>query len=208
MPSQSRSLCVFLSSSEDIDPRYNELAVDVGSQLAARGIELVSGGGSIASMGQLARSVRHCGGRTVGVIPQRLMDWEVGDTDSTELIVTADMRERKAQMDARSDGFLALPGGLGTLEELLEAWVGRSLGMHRKPVVILDPWNDFEPLRHLVERMQMSGFIRPQAAADLYWAADVGDALNFISEAWSRGEGRGAIIPDRLGTVQEWLEAD
>lgn len=197
---------MFLSSSQDIDPRYAELAEQVGAELARRGINVVSGGGSIAAMGVLARSVRAAGGTTIGVIPQRLLDWEVGDLESTELLVTSDMRERKALMDARSDGFLALPGGLGTLEELLEAWVGRNLGMHRKPVVVLDPWGDFAPLRQFVEELTRAGFVRSESARDVYWAATIAEAIAWIEQAWARGEGRGA--PALPGTPPEWLEAD
>ena len=202
----SQALCVFLSSSQDIDPRYAELAEQVGTELAHRGITVVSGGGSIAAMGVLARSARAAGGTTIGVIPQRLLDWEVGDLESTELLVTTDMRERKALMDARSDGFLALPGGLGTLEELLEAWVGRNLGMHRKPVVVLDPWGDFAPLRQFVDDLSRSGFVRRESAQDVQWAQTVDEAIGFVEQAWARGDGRGA--PAEPGTPPEWLEAD
>lgn len=158
-------------------------------------------------MGELARAVRAGGGKTTGVIPQRLLDWEVGDTDSDELIVTRDMRERKALMDVSSDAFLALPGGLGTLEELLEVWVGRTLGMHRKPVVVLDPWGDFEALRSLAQRLVDTKMARAQAIDDLVWTKTIPEALDAIEAAWAAGEGRDAAgfasaHPD------EWLEAD
>lgn len=203
-----RAVCVFLSSSEHILPRYHDLAADVGRQLCDRNMRLVSGGGSISIMGELARTVRAHGGHTTGVIPQQLLDWEVGDTDADELIVTRDMRERKARMDANSDAFLALPGGLGTLEELLEVWVGRTLGMHRKPVVILDPWDDFADLRTLVDGLLDRRMVRAQAAADVTWAATVEEALTAIERAWSQGEGRGAPLVGSSGYPDEWLEAD
>ena len=206
--STPKAICVFLSSSEDIDERYRTLAMEVGTRIALQGLDVVSGGGRVGAMGDLVRSARSAGGRTIGVIPERLLEWEVADTDSTELIATHDMRERKAQMDARSDAFLVLPGGLGTLEELLEAWVGRSLGMHRKPVVILDPWHDWSNLRQLVEVMQMGRFVKPEAVCDLHWARNLDEAMQFISTGWGMGEGRGADIGEMKGRPAEWLEAD
>jgi hypothetical protein len=171
-------------------------------------MRLVSGGGGISTMGELARSVRAHGGHTTGVIPQQLLDWEVGDTDSDELIVTRDMRERKARMDANSDAFLALPGGLGTLEELLEVWVGRTLGMHVKPVVVLDPWGDFHDLRTLVDGLLERRMVRQQAADDVRWATSIPEALDLIELAWAAGEGRGAQSGPQTGHPEEWLEAD
>ncbi|MFD2348963.1 TIGR00730 family Rossman fold protein [Nonomuraea ferruginea] len=100
----------------------------------------MSGGATVSCMGEVTRAARAAGGRTIGVIPQVLVEIEIADEDSDELIVTADMRERKGQMDARSDAFLVLPGGIGTLEELFEIWTARVLGIHDRPLVILDPW--------------------------------------------------------------------
>lgn len=171
-------------------------------------MRLVSGGGGISIMGQLARDVRAAGGHTTGVIPQRLVDWEVGDTDADELIVTRDMRERKALMDAHSDAFLALPGGLGTLEELLEVWVGRTLGMHRKPVVVLDPWGDFADLRTLVAGLLDREMVRKEAAEDVTWTDSVDLAFDAIDAAWRAGEGRDAQPARSTGHPDEWLEAD
>lgn len=133
------TICVYCSSSEFIDLAYVELAAAVGSEIARRGHGLVSGGGSVSCMGAVARAARAGGAYTVGVIPDALRLREVADVDADELVVTSDMRTRKAEMDRRADGFLVLPGGLGTLEELLEIWTSRTLGMHTKPVVVLDP---------------------------------------------------------------------
>src|SRR3954468_11632731 len=115
-------VCVFCASSERIPRRYIDLAADVGTEIARRGHSLVTGGGSVSSMGAVARAARAGGARTVGVIPHALLASEVADDDADELLVTDDMRTRKAAMDARADAFIALPGGLGTLEELLEIW--------------------------------------------------------------------------------------
>lgn len=131
-------------------------------------------------MGAVARAVRAGGARTLGVIPQALMGLEVADDDADELVVTADMRERKGRMDAAADAFLALPGGLGTLEELIEVWVARTLGLHAKPVVVLDPDAVFAPLHGLINSLSDEGFVRRSALADIRWARNVGEALDSI----------------------------
>lgn len=203
-----RELCVFLSSSEEIDRRYFDLARQLGAQMCERGMNLVSGGGGISTMGVLARAVRAGGGHTTGVIPRRLMALEVGDTDADELLVTSDMRDRKGLMDRRSDAFLALPGGLGTLEELIEVWVGRTLGIHAKPVVILDPWGDFLPLRDLVEGLNRSGLVRDGAATDAIWCTTIDAALDAIEQGWGAGQGRRHDPPGDRVRPDDWLEAD
>jgi uncharacterized protein (TIGR00730 family) len=174
------AVCVFCSSSGRIDPSYVELAGAVGTELARRGHSLVSGGGSVSCMGAVARAARAGGARTVGVIPRVLLDLEVADEDADELLVTDDMRARKGLMDARSDAFLTLPGGLGTLEELLEIWVSRTLAMHAKPVVVLDPDGVFEPLRAQVDLLVEGGFVREGAQAAVTWVRDVGSAFDAI----------------------------
>ena len=177
------SVCVFCASGADIDRRYLSLASDVGTAIAERGWTLVSGAGSVSMMGEVGRSARATGGRTIGVIPAALVAMEVADHETDELIVTRDMRQRKGIMDERSDAFLALPGGIGTLEELVEVWTARSLNMHHKPVVVLDPWGDFTLLREQVAHWQDRGFVRPGAADHLHWATDVKEALDEIAES-------------------------
>jgi uncharacterized protein (TIGR00730 family) len=174
------SICVYCSSSVAIDQRYVDLAADVGTELARRGHGLVSGGGDLSCMGAVARAARAGGAPTVGVIPRALLELEVGDQEADELLVVDDMRTRKGLMDARSDAFLTLPGGLGTLEELLEVWVARFLGMHAKPVVALDPDGLYAPLREQVEMMVARGFVRRQAADSLRWTSTVTEALDAI----------------------------
>ena len=176
------AICVYCSSSTTIDPSYVALAAEVGTELARRGHSLVSGGGDLSCMGAVARAARAGGARTVGVIPAALLDLEVGDQDADELLIVDDMRTRKGLMDSRSDAFLTLPGGLGTLEELLEVWVARFLGMHAKPVVALDPDGLFAPLREQVQQLVDKGFVRRQAAAALTWATTVPDAMAAIEE--------------------------
>jgi len=174
------AVCVFCASSAGIDPRYLDLATRVGRALGERGHALVSGGGRVSMMGAVARGAREAGARTVGVIPQALVDLEVADDEADELLVVHDMRARKGLMDERSDAFLVLPGGIGTLEELMEVWTSRTLGMHSKPVVALDPFDDFAGLRDLVGTLGRGGFVRPTAAAHLLWARDVEEALDLV----------------------------
>ncbi|MEV4455248.1 LOG family protein [Microbispora sp. NPDC004025] len=173
-------VCVYCSSSQKIDRKYLDLAREVGTELAHRGHGLVSGGAIVSCMGEVARAVRAGGGHTVGVIPQALVDVEIADTDSDELIVTAGMRERKGIMDARSDAFLVLPGGIGTLEELFEIWTSRVLGMHERPLVVLDPWGLYAPLRDLVDGMYEQGFTRPNVFDAISWATTVEEALDML----------------------------
>ncbi len=132
------------------DPPHPELlalAAELGEAIAERGWTLVWGGGNVSAMGALATAARARGGWTVGVIPKMLVRREVADHDADELIVTDTMRERKQIMEDRADAFLTLPGGIGTLEEFFEAWTGGYLGMHDKPVVMLDPGGHFDGLR-------------------------------------------------------------
>jgi uncharacterized protein (TIGR00730 family) len=194
------AVCVFCASSTRILPPYVEQAALVGTVLARRGHSLVSGGGSLSSMGAVARSARAGGAHTTGVIPAALLALEVGDQDADDLLVVDDMRTRKGLMDQRSDAFLALPGGLGTLEELTEVWTARLLGLHTKPVVALvDPL--WAPLRQQVEAMVSGGFLRQEAADALQWADGVEHAFDLIEA--------GIAAPRRVvPVVEEALEGE
>jgi uncharacterized protein (TIGR00730 family) len=196
------AICVFCSSSETIDPAYLRLATEVGAEIAARGHRLVSGGGSVSCMGAVARAARSGGACTVGVIPSCLHTKELADFDAHELLITDTMRERKAEMDARADAFLALPGGLGTLEELLEVWTARVLKLHDKPVVVLDPDGLFAPLRAQLELLVDRGFVREPAAGAVTWVREVGAALDACAD-------RPAPVPaTSVEYTQEQLEAE
>lgn len=173
-------VCVYCSSSDGIDPYYLDLATEVGAELARRGHDLVSGGGSVSCMGALARAARAGGAHTLGVIPRALLALEVGDTDADELVVTETMRERKHLMEASADAFLALPGGLGTLEELFEIWTGGVLALHAKPVVVLDPMGLFSHLRAQVDELVRHGFVRPAARDTAIWATTVAEAFGAL----------------------------
>jgi len=195
------AICVYCASSTRIDPSYVALAADVGTALAARGHSLVSGGGALSMMGAVARAARAGGAHTVGVIPQALLDVEVGDLEADDLLVVDDMRSRKGLMDARCDAFLALPGGIGTLEELLEVWVARSLGLHVKPVVVLDVDGLYAPLRAQVDLLVERGFVRTPSLAALQWSTSVDEALDLVEA--------GLRAPVRLHPLaEEVLEAE
>jgi uncharacterized protein (TIGR00730 family) len=189
-------ICVFCASSERIDQRYIDLATEVGAELARRGHTLVSGGGSVSCMGAVARAARAGGARTIGVIPEGLLAWEVADESADELVVTPDMRIRKGEMDRRAEAFLTLPGGLGTLEELLEIWVGRILRMHDKTLVVLDPDGVFAPLRRQVDDLVSAGFARPSVHDAVAWATAVDEAFDLL-------ERRQPLLPPAADEVLE-----
>lgn len=171
-------VCVYCASTDGIDPRHTELAAAVGAGVAERGWELVSGGGKRSMMGAVATAARAGGARTTGVIPRSLVDLEWADDDADELLVVDTMRERKALMEERADAFLALPGGIGTLEELFEVWTSGYLNMHGKPVVVLDPDGHYAGLLRWVRGLAEQGFVRPEAMARLVVTTDVGAALD------------------------------
>lgn len=171
-------VAVFCSSSPTIDSKYIDLATDLGNAIGQRNWELVSGGGHISMMGAVSRGVRASGGKTIGVIPQSLVDIEFADHDNHELLVVDSMRERKAKMEDLSDAFIALPGGPGTLEELFEIWVGRFLHFHDKPVIILDPFDIYGPLKELLDHLELHGFVKPGQRELLQWCVTVEDALS------------------------------
>ena len=159
------AICVYCASSTSIDPALVDLAAEVGTELAGRGHTLVSGGGRVSMMGAVAAAHRAGGARTIGVIPEALSSREIADFDSDELIETTGMRERKAAMDDRADAFLGLPGGIGTLEEVFEVWTSRSLGMHAKPVVLLNVGGFYDGLLAWLRDLAARGFVRPEALA-------------------------------------------
>lgn len=187
------AVCVFCSSSSRIDQRYLDLATEVGAELARRGHLLVSGGARVSCMGAVARAARAGGGRTVGVIPESIP--EVADVDSDELLVTPDLRSRKAEMDRRADAFLVLPGGIGTLEELFEIWSARVLDLHAKPVVILDPYGLYDPLRELMAHLVEQRFARPEVFDVVAWTASIPEAFDRLDTAPVRIE---PTIEDRV----------
>ena len=170
------AVCVYCASGPT-HPELLELASELGEAIADRGWTLVWGGGHVSAMGAVASAARARGGRTVGVIPQQLMRREIADTNADELIVTDTMRDRKQIMEDRSDAFIVLPGGVGTLDELFEAWTTGYLGMHHKPVVMLDPWGHYEGLWVWLNGLLDSGYISQLAMDRLVLVDKVGAAV-------------------------------
>ena len=158
-------VCVFCGSSAGNRPVYLEAARELGRLLAERGIGLVYGGASVGLMGELADAVLAGGGESIGVIPRRLVDRELAHAGLTELHVVETMHERKALMAGLSDAFVVLPGGAGTLDELFEALTWAQLGLHAKPIVLLDVEDFFEPLVALADHLAEEGFVRREHRA-------------------------------------------
>lgn len=155
-----RHLCVYCGSGPGRNPAYMAAARTLGTHMANQGIGLVYGGGSLGLMGEVARAVIAGGGHVVGIIPEFLVNKERMLTDVNELIVTANMHERKMTMFERADGFVALPGGLGTLEELVEISTWAQLDRHAKPIILCDIDNYWAPLITLIDHMRQEKFIR------------------------------------------------
>ena len=131
-------------------------------------------------MGAVSRGARSIGGKTIGIIPQKLVDIEFADHDSDELIVVDSMRTRKGKIEELADAFITLPGGLGTLEELIEIWVGRYLGFHNKPIVILDPFGVYQKLHELVIDLEQQEFVKPGMRDLVLWATTIEETMTFI----------------------------
>jgi uncharacterized protein (TIGR00730 family) len=160
-----RRICVYCGSSPGALPAYLEAAQALARALAARGIELVYGGGRVGLMGALADAVLGGGGRVIGVIPRALWDREVGHTGLTELRLVGSMHERKLLMADLADGFIALPGGMGTLEEFCEILTWSQLGLHQKPCGLLNIAGYYAPLLAFLDQMVDQGFLRPEYRA-------------------------------------------
>ena len=174
------AVCVFCASSSTLDERWLELARQIGVELAAAGHSLVSGGGRVGMMGTVAAGARSAEGYTLGVIPESMIAWEVADTGADELVVTDDMAARKNVMIERSDAFLVLPGGLGTLDELFEVWTTAMLGLHGKPVVLLNVDGFYSGLLDWIGTLALQGFVRTTALESLVIVGSVTDALDAL----------------------------
>ncbi|MFI7428729.1 TIGR00730 family Rossman fold protein [Micromonospora sp. NPDC049836] len=174
------AVCVFCASSRTLDARWLELAAETGAELARRGHVLVSGGGCVGMMGAVADGARSAGGRTLGVIPQVLVDLEVADLASDELLVTDGMASRKTLMIEKSDAFVALPGGLGTLDELFEVWTTATLALHDKPMVLVDVDGFYRPLLDWLRTLADRNFLKPAGLGLLMVAPTVPAALDLL----------------------------
>jgi len=175
-----KRVAVYCSSSTAIEERYIDLAFGVGSAIADAGWELVWGGGKISMMGAVAKGARSRGGGAIGVIPTKLKRIEFVDDEASELIEVADMRERKGKIESLSDAFVALPGSLGTLEELFEIWVGGYLNFHEKPIVILDPFDTYRSLHLLLDDLDQEKLMKPGQRGRVHWSDSVADSIDFL----------------------------
>jgi hypothetical protein len=199
MPAMNKikTVCVYCGSGPGTNPRFVDAAIALGKVLAENGIRLVYGGGSIGLMGAVATSVLDHGGTVTGIIPDFLTNRENALKRVQEMIVTPDMHERKRLMFERSDAFVALPGGIGTLEELVEQLTWQQLGRHSKPVLLANIDGFWEPLLALLSHMRATEFIRPTLSIDILKAERVEDILPRLRAAASRAaEGTEKLAPE------------
>ena len=191
-----RAVAVFCGSRNGSDPAFAQAADALGRGLAARGIRLVYGGGGIGIMGIVARATLGSGGEVTGVIPRFLMEIELSHPDLSELVVVDDMHTRKRVMFERSDAFVVLPGGLGTLDEAMEIITWRQLARHDKPVIALNVSGYWEALRAVVDNVVRHGFADPDAARLFSVVETVEDLFSAIE---AQGGGNGALPALRAG---------
>ena len=176
-----KRVCVFCGSTPGNNPAYGALAAQMGKALAQRGIGLVYGGGRIGLMGVVADAALEAGGEVIGVIPKALLDREQGHGKLTQLRVVDSMHARKALMGELADGFAALPGGIGTLEEIFEVWTWAQLGIHRKPCGLLDVSGFFAPLVEFLDHVVAAGFVNAATRAMLTVATSPDELLDRLA---------------------------
>ena len=177
-----KSLCVYCGSNAGNDPAYAALARDLGTRLARDGITLVYGGGNVGLMGIVADAVLAGGGEVIGVIPQQLVDWEVAHKGVTRLEVVDSMHTRKARMFELADGFIALPGGFGTLDEMFEMLTWRQLGLGKKPCAFLDVGGFWQPLMVMLDSMVRERFLHADQRNDLWHGQDIDGLLAWMHD--------------------------
>ena len=178
-----KRLAVYCGSAGGEDPRFEEAARLLGRTMAERGIDLVYGGGRLGLMGIIADTVIAYGGRTFGVIPRALVDQEVAHTGLTELHEVTTMHERKAKMTELCDAFVCLPGGIGTLDEMFEAWTWNALGYHAKPFALLNVADFWTPFVGFMEHVSEFGFLSPTRLKQLLVGDSPDEVINLLDEA-------------------------
>lgn len=181
----SHSVCVYCGSRFGADPAYGEAASAVGARLAQEGWRLVYGAGDVGLMGAVAKATQAAGGETFGVIPVHLFDREVGKRDLSTFIVTENMHERKKVMYMNSDAIVVLPGGAGSLDEFFEVLTWRQLGLHAKPIVLLNTEGFWDPLTGLIDHFITEGFAEPSLGAYVGVAPSVPDLMTALRAALS-----------------------
>ena len=180
MKTHQYSVCLFCGSRTGLNPLFVDEARRLGRCLAAGGHRLVYGAGDRGLMGETARAMQEAGGRILGVIPQHLVDWEVGKSDLDECFVTETMHERKKLMFDRSDAVIAMPGGPGTLDELIEVLTWRQLGLHAKPIVLVNLAGYWEPLLRLIDHTVGHGFAEERFRTFLTVVPDAASAVDAV----------------------------
>ena len=186
--SNIRRLAVYCGSAPGADAAFAGAARALGREMAGRGIDLVYGGGRLGLMGIIADTVLEAGGRVYGVIPQALVVAEVAHAGCTELFTVANMHERKAKMTELTDAFVALPGGIGTLDELFEAWTWNALGYHSKPFCLLNVGGFWDGLAGFMDHVRDSGFLSEARRAQLLKAETAAQAIDLLDEAVTSAE--------------------
>ncbi len=177
-----KTICVYCGSNAGSKPVYAERAAALGERIAREGMTLVYGGGNVGLMGVVADAVLAGGGQVVGVIPEQLLNLEVAHRDVTKLEVVANMHERKKRMFDLSDGFVALPGGFGTLDEMFEMLTWRQLGIGDKPCAFLDVEGFYAPLLGMIDRMVAERFLHPDQRDDLWHGEDIDAMLQWMRD--------------------------
>jgi len=177
-----RSVTVYCSSSSAVAAEYHSAARELGAAIAQEGWGLVYGGNFVGLMAAVAQGARDAGGRVTGITPQLMHDKGLSDANADELIVTNDMRDRKALLEKRGDAFVALPGGLGTFEEVFETLVGRQLGYHNKPIVLLNVADYYRPLLAMLEHGITQKFVKTAARELLFVADDVPSTVAYLKQ--------------------------
>ncbi|MCK6577636.1 MAG: TIGR00730 family Rossman fold protein [Anaerolineae bacterium] len=176
----SKRICVYCSASRNLSPAYHEVAAQLGQLLAERRHTLIYGGGSVGLMGEVARAAHRGGGQIIGIIPKMLVSVEFTYQQASEVIITEDMRERKTRMEAHADAFLALPGGIGTLEEIFEIMSLRGLNQTTHPLVLINTGGFYNPLDEYLQKMHHEHFVRRPVNEIYYLAPDVYEALRYV----------------------------
>ena len=176
-----KAMCVFCSSSDAVDPVFFETATQLGALIARHGCSLVYGGWRIGLMGAVARAAHQHGGQVIGVIPAALHAKGLAYLAADELIVTRDLRERKAVMESRADAFVGLPGGFGTLEELLEIVTLKQLKFHAKPIVLVNTRDFYDPLQRMFERIYQERFAKPDGRQLYHVTPDTGGVFSYLA---------------------------
>lgn len=175
-----KSVCVYCGSRSGVDPSYEEQAKRLGQQIATNGWRLVYGAGDIGLMGTVARSAQAAGAETFGVIPTHLMTQEIGKRDLTSFVITETMHERKKVMLMNADAIVVLPGGAGSLDEFFEVLTWRQLGLHDKPIVVMNVNGYWDKLRGLVDQVIEQGFADPSLGAFVTWVKDAEEAAQAL----------------------------